>query len=494
MLLTSLVVFPVYAIARRYLDMRKSLLLGGLVLLLPFQFTMPAYIMSENLFLPLVMMALSVISRPFANSRTAVAGQILLGGILCGMVFLTRYQGLAAVGAFALYLVFKCFYFERGTIGRLFPVAARLGLVALFVAVFLASVAVWLIADTPGRQGMMVRVASFLTYPKGTKEFRGAQFVQWVVWYLAYMLLALAPFVLPLLVRAKNLVGDALRKEHGGLFCLCFLLCGALGFLAVRHSYSADYNRPTAGYILGRYIACVIPILAVCLFIAMFSGRGRPVKKRTWGIAVFPAVALLVLAYFTLLGKLGMAKKINYRMGFVSDINAPDVMVYRVYGMAALVAGIVAIVLVGLVYVLNARKPMPLLAAILLGYYAAADTGILASRIQAADTPAITFAVYRQLDTEAMVIAVVNASNMDSTTLPARLYFWDMRGVQFAVEPYWQGAVTFDDRAAYVLSAVPYYGAEETGLHFYKLPLDKGRLTEEGLAEAAAYVLPMDAE
>lgn len=81
-LISSLIVIPVWLIAKEFLDSEKSLFIVLLTLLLPSAFSFPFIVISESLFYPLFMLSIYLIIKSIRGDKAM--------GILCGIViFLT---------------------------------------------------------------------------------------------------------------------------------------------------------------------------------------------------------------------------------------------------------------------------------------------------------------------------------------------------------------------------------------------------------------------
>ena len=111
--LSSLVIIPAYLISREFLSKRKSILIALLTGILPHNFLISNYIMSENLFYPLFLFSVYFIYKTLNEKQIKWS---ILAGIFLGLCNLTRIQGLIFFP-----LVFILFLSPLSGISLLFP-------------------------------------------------------------------------------------------------------------------------------------------------------------------------------------------------------------------------------------------------------------------------------------------------------------------------------------------------------------------------------------
>ena len=95
----------------------------------------------------------------------------------------------------------------------------------------------------------------------------------WSSAYAAYLILALAPFLLPLLLDFFSAVARKIQirgmSRETAFAWLLLLLTICYWLLATQHSFRAKYNYPDPKYLIGRYLMFLTPVYIVAGLMAL---------------------------------------------------------------------------------------------------------------------------------------------------------------------------------------------------------------------------------
>ena len=268
-LTASSLVFPVYFLARRFLDQKTSLAVIIVSSLIPFQFLLPIRLLSENLYFPLLMLAIYLVFTQPADTHFRFSWDCLTGFVL-GLLYLTRYISLALIPFLMLVWWLKPFNGERAVF-RINKQKLLHALLVLFLAgvTFLPWVNIGLENNLPVSQMLGFGIAA----NTNSAQLTAANLIKWIGFYGAYFILLAAPVL--------NLMGIALGSfrlkdladEKNRWILTVLILVLAFGLAIVRHSWRADYNLELPKRLMGRYVIYFVPIFILTAFFAKGSFR-----------------------------------------------------------------------------------------------------------------------------------------------------------------------------------------------------------------------------
>lgn len=135
-ILSSLIIFPAFFLAREFFDDHKSLLIAVIVSVLPATFSFSGFILAENLFYTLFLAAFYFVYKSFKEDSIKFD---ILAGIFIGLTFLTRVIALSLV--VAVVVLFLC-----NLIGRKVGWYGFLNKVIMGVAFFI-TISPWLVRN-----------------------------------------------------------------------------------------------------------------------------------------------------------------------------------------------------------------------------------------------------------------------------------------------------------------------------------------------------------
>jgi len=283
-LLASLLLVPVWFLARRFLPPRPSMLATGLAAFLPYLWVYPRMIMSENLFGPLlttsVYLLLTLRRRQW--SRSFVFGLVLAGSLAIRHI---------AAPVLVFFLGWWWWKTQRRVLPRWNSLPTLVGTSA-GLAVILTP---WLLYGFYWGVSPLQTWLGWNITRDVTSHPDPEMLPFWVGAYLAYLLIALAPWLPWILLRFAP-GGHACRSERH----LAFLLAGsvlAITAASVHHSWTVLYNYPEPQRILGRYLVPLQPAILCLGMVAVYRlCSGSFVRFRTILVCAAASLGLLYLA------------------------------------------------------------------------------------------------------------------------------------------------------------------------------------------------------
>lgn len=296
---SSALVLPVWLLARDVAGVRHAAVVAALSCLLPFHYTYPRTVMSENLFYPLLLLAVwLVLTDPRGHPWLYDA----LTGTVLAALFLTRFMVIVFVPALAVAWLLR----ERRETGRLLGDAGtwrRAALLAVVgTAVVLPWVAgqLWLGAPLAQALGLGVGVS-----PGGAPDagrtlsrflsFGAVYLASWVLWLAPALGLILSAFARA----ARDRAADALSRLSATLL----LIAAPLWLVATRHAWKAGYNWPNAIRVLDRYCIYLVGIGLVVAYGYAVAARGerRPRPFLPWWATAALLGIVIGLSWWTIL-------------------------------------------------------------------------------------------------------------------------------------------------------------------------------------------------
>lgn len=257
---SSLIIFPTFLLAKQFLTEKKSLLVAILVSVIPSNFSFSGYIMSENLFYPLFLFTLYFIYKSFREKSYLYD---VLAGVFLGLTFLTRINAVILIAVIFIVLFYKLFkkdYFE---------LKKKL---VLFFASFLV-VLPWFIRNivlfgfsSSGVAGQYYSKEALVldTFSKL------CPFITWNLLYLAFIIIGAGIFF-PLM---SVFVYKKFKDKNFFLFFLTFvstifftlIVAANHNLRSLKYIYNVGLIN-LAGRPLGRYVDVILPLIFILGFI-----------------------------------------------------------------------------------------------------------------------------------------------------------------------------------------------------------------------------------
>lgn len=287
-LIINTIIFPIYFLAREFLDEKKSLIAVLLVSVSAPIFTTSNYIMNENLFYPLFTLSIFVLYKAFTKKKTSL---FILSGLLIGLTFLSKILAIALIPvAFLTYLRFiksKEIRFKQ-------IILHYLTIIITIIPWFMRNLLVF--GNTKeGIYGLYQKVPLKISKIL-TQNF--ITFTNWFLLYIDYIILAVGIFLM-LFITLK-----IKEKNYKILFYLIGITTLGILFLGgvFSGSYSGDnlkdailYESPFWFFIsrsMGRYIETTIPLVILLGFIGLINNTQKISKTKKIIIGLFLFIGL----------------------------------------------------------------------------------------------------------------------------------------------------------------------------------------------------------
>jgi hypothetical protein len=301
-LLSSSIVFPVYLIARQYMDARKSIWVVMAACLLPFHLVFPRRIQSENLYFPLFYWCVYMVLNTPKKRRFQIRWDILAGMCL-GMLYLTRYITLATLPAFLLGWLLTSIHSKQANDTQKNHLVLRLG---AFIACASLVYAPWVLSGLENGHTFKDMLGLFITASvENPGQLTFNNLIIWVLVYAAYLLLMAAPVLPFLMLSVRQLFSGNMSKKTKDWLIFCVTMSGFYCAAVVRHSWRANYNAEMPMKIMGRYLIFLTPLFLITAFAAM-ADHQKNNKRPAWhsfiSMILLPA-ALIVAAYLMIIQK-----------------------------------------------------------------------------------------------------------------------------------------------------------------------------------------------
>jgi len=310
---SSLIVFPAYSIARKFLDRTVSLSLAVFVLLLPMTFLFSFAVMSENLFIPLYLFSCLAILTAFSRNSPvwwAVTGFTLF------FLYFTRTTGIAPVAAFAIILIFTAI--RSGE--PLSYLRTKWPVVASFVFPLFLYIAYTRLTGVRSFDFMTGGIAGYSNGDNGYLEIVLAEMGKNLPGFLttlgriflneiSYYLFAAYFIFIIFAVIGYRYVSEFSESDKQQDFSLLFWysILTSFGFIGLSSIHLATYYAPE-GYtlLMGRYLEPTLPVFSILGTIGYLKYHELPRTRRIPGrylcagfILVFSIACLIIpLSYY----------------------------------------------------------------------------------------------------------------------------------------------------------------------------------------------------
>jgi hypothetical protein len=337
-------IFPFYFLLKR-LSGRRVGLAGAVILLLhPFYLLFPRVILSENLFLPLFLWTLLLVScgLPGGKSERLRLVEVLLIGVLGGMLFLTRVIALVILPVILLLWWIKPFNGENGKL--LFSKRKGLYLILMVAAMALA-IGPWLLIGLKTAIPFKTLLGFSIAARPNSLQITGHNLFIWIVLYASYTILMTAPLLGILGIGIVHFDPKNWRSDTGRWLILVILISGAFLVASIWHSWRVGYNYPLPVKLQGRYIfyTGILSLIssAAILISPLWKKPGFP----TLIISIIISAGLIIGSY-TILFK----NYFHLIRPTIFSLNSPDGEIFNAYHGLYLFASIGLLVIAILIY------------------------------------------------------------------------------------------------------------------------------------------------
>ncbi|MEK6923578.1 MAG: glycosyltransferase family 39 protein [Nanoarchaeota archaeon] len=282
-IVSSLIIFPAFFLAKELLNEKKALLVSILISVLPMNLVFSGYVMAENLFYVLFLTASYFIYKSFKEDNLIYDA---FAGIFIGLTILTRYLGLALLVPVGIVLLYEIFIAKKRTNKFIIFVIAGLAFGAwLFRNGYLFGF------DMGGMLGTYIRDG----YPV---TFTPLSLAIWTILNFA-MLIISTGFIF--IISIFSNIRENFRKYR--MFYLLFfsVVIAVLIMLAERTAGSALFKVDTLLELTGRPSARYIDVLAPLAIIGGFASlQSKKVSNKLIISLIFITILASQLFFFNL--------------------------------------------------------------------------------------------------------------------------------------------------------------------------------------------------
>jgi hypothetical protein len=265
-LASSLLLIPVWFLARRFVSRVSASISILLVSLLPYHVIFPRLILSENLSLLLFITAVVLA----VNGIQAGKLNALFLGLVLGLCFLTKYLFLPEIPILIIYWLFAKKMVENPHPRLNF--IDDIGNLIILIAGILITLIPWLIFTKLSGISLSSALGSGISGINST-EISLDSFLTFAFAYSAYIILSTGLIILPtILFGIAASIKDKARKMISKeliFFMLIFTLTIVFWVLGTQHSFGAAYNYPIPQNIQGRYLIYLSPLFIIFGIIAI---------------------------------------------------------------------------------------------------------------------------------------------------------------------------------------------------------------------------------
>ncbi len=324
-LLSSLILFPSFFLAKEFLTTKKALFCSILISVIPSNFAFSPFIMAENLFYPLFIFSIYFLYKSFKEKTIKYD---ILTGIFAGLAYLTRPVAIILFLTIIISTLIIIFYKKD------FIQIKKKLILALFTLLIITP---WLIRNYIhfGITGLL----EFIDYSPQLSNiqtiFSIPQFLSWIVLYLGFLILSsgIIFFILSL-TAIKQQKTFSIIAFTSVILAILLASFHNMNLLMYQNLFSLT-GRP-----IGRYIDFVLPLI----FILGFKGLELYKTKSLLKFSIIPSLILLFssqLLFFplfpvnnVLLVHLGILKMIIER--FTSNLIIPFILLILLFALFSL--------------------------------------------------------------------------------------------------------------------------------------------------------------
>jgi hypothetical protein len=256
----SSLLIPASWILGRAVGLRNPIVAAFLVSLIPMHVIYPHYILAENLFVPLFVLAVGIALRGGKSGMF----EACIFGIVMGLTHLTKYLFLPSVP-----LLFLAWYLShRQVCNKNSQIRSQTkGILFLGVTSYFLVMSIWVIYAHVSGFSFSSMLGLDISGIK-SEETDLASLVMWTTAYASYLVLVLYPAWIAVVLWLVRINLAEIKSFCNSPNKLIFILLTTLlliGYwlLAIQHSFGASYNYPDPIYLIGRYLMHLFPLVIV---------------------------------------------------------------------------------------------------------------------------------------------------------------------------------------------------------------------------------------
>ena len=271
-LLSSLIIFPVFFLAKEVLNEKLALWSAVLVGFMPMSFAFSSFIMSENIFYTIVMCAILCMYKALTERK--LQWQVLCG-VCIGLAILTRVIGVVLIPVYIIASVWV--YKKQGWMKKFFQDGIKGACGCLVI------IAPWIIRNAivfglslPGILGSYTRE---LTTVGRTENSWIISFLMWVIIYISMMVMS-GGIVFPGMLGIK---WKSIKEKNKVFFIIVIVAIGIFIVTAAHHAATARIHGIAnwlPGRPIGRYIDTVLPLVIIGGIVGLSSYKKEERRGR----------------------------------------------------------------------------------------------------------------------------------------------------------------------------------------------------------------------
>jgi 4-amino-4-deoxy-L-arabinose transferase-like glycosyltransferase len=249
---SSLIIIPSYLLAREFLSKKRSLFISIFIGLLPSNFSLMSYVMAENLFYSLFLFSIYFIYKSFSDKELKY---YILAGILVGLTFLTRINGIILIILVVLLILLNIFTRRFDKKSLIIP------LVSFMI------IAPWLLHNLSSYNIYSKESLILLQY-----QNRIYPFVIWFMSYIGFITLASGFIFAPLFAlsfKIKNPKMNLFRNISLITILLTLILATNHNLRTIKYIYKLNNFIFVAGRPIGRYVDFILPLIVIIGFVGL---------------------------------------------------------------------------------------------------------------------------------------------------------------------------------------------------------------------------------
>lgn len=293
-LLSALIIFPVFFLAKEFLDSKKSLFITIAIAALAGNLNFSNYIMAENIFYPLAAFFFYFSYKSIISGKNSYAA---LSGLAASLCFLAKFLGFAFI---PLYLIIFLI-FRKGYNLKFKALAIHYITALIFVLPYIYIK----LSSSIGERSSVFSADSYLIslVSAGGIPMKIAGYFDWIVLYAIYILLASG-----IIFGVYSLAGIALKdKRMNIIYGMVFISAIITLIMVITNSvwFGESFLGLFSSRLIGRYTAVFLPLLMIMGYTAFNRLQGLPDLKakmfKPFIIITFLLIIGIQLSLFVLL-------------------------------------------------------------------------------------------------------------------------------------------------------------------------------------------------
>ncbi|MDD5331698.1 MAG: glycosyltransferase family 39 protein [Candidatus Nanoarchaeia archaeon] len=284
-IISSLIIFPIFLLAREFLDERETIILTIITALLPYNILFSNVIMAENLFYPLVLFSIYFIYKSFTTKKITYD---ILAGIFISLSYLTKTLGLGLIFVVLIPFLYKLIK------GNYYEIKKKIVMAVFFILVSLP----WFIRNFELFGFSLGLFAGGYPTTKITTAISSTNYLTLIGWFFVYLGYLIISSAIIFFVFNLSFIKNASEKREKILSLIVISSIFSFLIIASMHHINAIADSLTnlfflRGRPLGRYIEFLTPLIIIGAFIGF---KKRNLKFEKTALIILTALAAVVIS------------------------------------------------------------------------------------------------------------------------------------------------------------------------------------------------------